>query len=108
MLIVTGHARGQLGRADFEEMMMSGPGTYLEKHVNPDAYLSVVRKALGLETPASNSSSSSATDSAANRPKRFLGSWRQVSAPAGYFDKPSDLNRMLEKIEEILSSRPAR
>jgi DNA-binding response OmpR family regulator len=38
--------------------------------------------------------------------KRFIGTRRQVPAPAGYFEKPADLNKMLEKIEEILSSRP--
>jgi len=38
--------------------------------------------------------------------KRFIGTRRQVPPPAGYFDKPADLNKMLEKIEEILSSRP--
>jgi twitching motility two-component system response regulator PilH len=38
--------------------------------------------------------------------KRFIGTRRQVPAPSGYFDKPADLNKMLEKIEEILSSRP--
>jgi CheY-like chemotaxis protein len=39
VLIVTGHARDQLGRADFEEMTMSGPGIYLEKPVSPDLCL---------------------------------------------------------------------
>ncbi|MFI5117369.1 MAG: response regulator [Terriglobales bacterium] len=38
--------------------------------------------------------------------KRFISSRRQVPAPAGYFEKPADLNKMLERIEEILSSRP--
>ncbi len=38
--------------------------------------------------------------------KRFIATRRQVPAPAGYFEKPADLNKMLEKIEEILSSRP--
>jgi two-component system phosphate regulon response regulator PhoB len=38
--------------------------------------------------------------------KRFIGTRRRVPPPAGYFDKPADLNKMLEKIEEILSSRP--
>jgi DNA-binding response OmpR family regulator len=36
--------------------------------------------------------------------KRFIGTRRQVPPPAGYFNKPADLNKMLEKIEEILSS----
>jgi DNA-binding response OmpR family regulator len=38
--------------------------------------------------------------------KRFISTRRQVPPPAGYFEKPADLNKVLEKIEEILSSRP--
>ncbi len=49
VLIVTGHARDELGRADFEEMTMSGPGVYLEKPVSPRSYVSAVRKLLGME-----------------------------------------------------------
>jgi CheY-like chemotaxis protein len=49
VLIVTGHARDELGRADFEEMMMSGPGVYLEKPVHPDTYVAAVRRLLGIE-----------------------------------------------------------
>ncbi len=49
VLIVTGHARDQLGKADFEEMTMSGPGVYLEKPVRPVSYVSAVRKLLGIE-----------------------------------------------------------
>jgi len=52
VLIVTGHARDQLGRADFEEMTLSGPGIYLEKPVNPESYVAAVRKLLGMEPPA--------------------------------------------------------
>jgi CheY-like chemotaxis protein len=51
VLIVTGHARDELGQADFEEMTMSGPGVYLEKPVRPDAYVSAVRRLLGIESP---------------------------------------------------------
>jgi CheY-like chemotaxis protein len=47
VLIVTGHARDELGRADFEEMTMSGPGVYLEKPVRPDTYVAAVRRLLG-------------------------------------------------------------
>ncbi len=50
VLIVTGHARDELGRADFEEMTLSGPGVYLEKPVTPETYVSAVRRMLGLET----------------------------------------------------------
>jgi CheY-like chemotaxis protein len=51
VLIVTGHARDELGGADFEEMTMSGPGVYLEKPVRPDTYVGAVRRLLGLESP---------------------------------------------------------
>ena len=49
VLIVTGHARDELGKADFEEMTMSGPGVYLEKPVRPDTYVAAVRRLLGTE-----------------------------------------------------------
>ncbi len=49
VLIVTGHARDELGRTDFEELTMSGPGVYLEKPVRPDSYVSAVRRLLGME-----------------------------------------------------------
>jgi CheY-like chemotaxis protein len=49
VLIVTGHARDEMGKADFEEMTMSGPGVYLEKPVRPASYVSAVRRLLGLE-----------------------------------------------------------
>lgn len=50
VLIVTGHARDELGRADLAEMTMSGPGIYLEKPVRPSSYVSAVRRMLGMET----------------------------------------------------------
>jgi CheY-like chemotaxis protein len=50
VLIVTGHARDELGRTDFEELTMSGPGVYLEKPVHPDSYVSAVRRLLGIES----------------------------------------------------------
>ena len=49
VLTVTGHARDELGKADFEEMTMSGSGVYLEKPVSPHSYVSAVRKLLGME-----------------------------------------------------------
>ncbi|MBZ5570052.1 MAG: response regulator [Acidobacteriia bacterium] len=50
VLIVTGHAKDELGRADFREMTMSGPGVYLEKPVRPDSYVKAVRTLLGMES----------------------------------------------------------
>jgi CheY-like chemotaxis protein len=49
VLVVTGHARDDLGRADFDDMTMSGPGVYLEKPVRPTSYVSAVRRLLGME-----------------------------------------------------------
>ncbi len=50
ILIVTGHARDELGKTDMEELTMSGPGIYLEKPVRPDNYVAAVKKMLGLPT----------------------------------------------------------
>lgn len=52
VLIVTGHARDETGKADFEEMTMSGPGVYLEKPVRPATYVAAVRRLLGAEAAA--------------------------------------------------------
>jgi CheY-like chemotaxis protein len=51
VLIVTGHARDDLGRADFESLTMSGQGIYLEKPVKPKTYVAAVSKLLGMEPP---------------------------------------------------------
>ena len=48
VLIVTGHARDEMGKADFNEMTMSGRGIYLEKPVRHDSYVSAVRSLLGI------------------------------------------------------------
>ncbi len=37
--------------------------------------------------------------------KRFISTRRQVPSPAGYFEKPADLTKVIEKIEEILNHR---
>jgi len=50
IIIVTGHARDDLGRADLRELTMSGPGVYLEKPVKPLNYVSAVKKILGVDT----------------------------------------------------------
>ena len=53
VLIVTAHARDELGKDNLEDLLsnrvMSGPGTYLEKPVNPLSYVRSVQRALGLE-----------------------------------------------------------
>ena len=52
IIIVTGHARDDLGQSDLQELTMSGPGIYLEKPVKPDNYVAAVKKTLGLDTTA--------------------------------------------------------
>ncbi|MBU0519283.1 response regulator [bacterium] len=51
VLIVTGHAQDDLGKSDFEELIMYGPGVYLEKPVSPAAYVKAVCKLLGVALP---------------------------------------------------------
>lgn len=53
VLIVTGHAHDDMGKVDFEQMMMSGPGVYLEKPVKPKNYIGRVCDLLGIEAPES-------------------------------------------------------
>ena len=57
VLIVTGHARDDLGREDFEELTISGPGFYLEKPVKPGDYVNAVKKMLGMTEDEFNSES---------------------------------------------------
>jgi two-component system alkaline phosphatase synthesis response regulator PhoP len=53
VLIVTAHARDELGKDSLEDLLssrvMSGPGTYLEKPVNPLSYVRSIQRALGIE-----------------------------------------------------------
>ncbi len=49
IIVVTGHARDELGKADFHEMTISGPGVYLEKPVTAAGYVRAVYTALGEE-----------------------------------------------------------
>jgi len=56
VLIVTAHARDELGEGDLQDIMdkrvISGPGVYLEKPVKPLDYVRAVQRALGIpETP---------------------------------------------------------
>jgi len=53
VLIVTAHAQDELGKEDLQDLLdkrvMSGPGTYLEKPVNPLTYVRSIQRALGIE-----------------------------------------------------------
>ena len=53
VLIVTAHARDELGKGDLEDIMdnrvITGPGVYLEKPVKPLDYVRCVQQALGIE-----------------------------------------------------------
>ena len=53
VLIVTTHAKDDLGKEDLEDLLdnrvMSGPGTYLEKPVNPLSYVRAIQRTLGIE-----------------------------------------------------------
>lgn len=53
VLIVTAHARDELGEGDLKDIMdnrvLSGPGVYLEKPVKPLSYIRAVQRALGIE-----------------------------------------------------------
>jgi DNA-binding response OmpR family regulator len=50
VIIVTGHARDELGKADLKELTMSGPGIYLEKPVKPDNYIAAIKNILKMDT----------------------------------------------------------
>ena len=50
VIIVTGHARDDLGKSDLKELTMSGPGIYLEKPVKPDNYIAAIKNLLGMDT----------------------------------------------------------
>jgi DNA-binding response OmpR family regulator len=50
VIIVTGHARDDLGKSDLKNLIMSGPGIYLEKPVKPHNYIAAVKSILKMET----------------------------------------------------------
>ncbi len=50
VIIVTGHARDDLGKSDLKDLTMSGPGIYLEKPVKPDNYIAAVKNILKMDT----------------------------------------------------------
>jgi DNA-binding response OmpR family regulator len=49
IVIVTGHARDDLGKADLKELTISGPGVYLEKPVKPNNYISAIKSILNMD-----------------------------------------------------------
>jgi CheY-like chemotaxis protein len=53
VLIVTAHAKTDLGKQDLQDILdssvMHGPGTYLEKPVNPQNYVRSIQRTLGVE-----------------------------------------------------------
>ncbi|MFH1530161.1 MAG: response regulator [Pseudomonadota bacterium] len=53
VLIVTAHAHDDLGKDSLQDLLdnrvMSGPGTYLEKPVQPLSYVRSIQRALGIE-----------------------------------------------------------
>lgn len=53
VLIVTAHARDEMGSRDLDEIMkdraLSGPGIYLEKPVTPRSYVNSIKKMLNME-----------------------------------------------------------
>ena len=53
VLIVTAHAKDELGKSDLDDLLenriLSGPGVYLEKPVNPATYVQSIERALGME-----------------------------------------------------------
>ncbi len=57
IIIVTGHAQDDLGKADLEELTMSGPGIYLEKPVKPANYIAAICKILGIDEAIPSSAS---------------------------------------------------
>lgn len=58
VLIVTAHAKDDLGKEDLKDILdnrvMSGPGVYLEKPINPRTYVRSIKRALGLELDESD------------------------------------------------------
>ncbi len=53
VLVVTAHAGDEMGKEELQDLldnrMLSGPGTYLEKPVNPKNYVRGIKRALGIE-----------------------------------------------------------
>jgi len=62
VIIVTGHARDDLGKADLKDLTMSGPGIYLEKPVKPANYIAAIKKILGMDTTAEEKKAAEAVE----------------------------------------------
>jgi CheY-like chemotaxis protein len=61
VIIITGHAHDELGKADLENLTMSGVGIYLEKPVKAANLVAAVRRTLGMEVPESAETKDPAT-----------------------------------------------
>jgi len=62
IIIVTGHARDDLGKADLKNLTMSGPGIYLEKPVKPKNYIAAIKKLMGIDSTAEEQEIASAVE----------------------------------------------
>jgi CheY-like chemotaxis protein len=89
VLIVTGHAHDDLGKADLDELTMSGPGIYLEKPVKPASYVANVKKMLGMP----NGGSKTAATGDADKLKEELGSLIDKADPK----KLQELIKLMKK-----------
>ena len=53
VILVTAHAKDDLGKKDFEDIMagrmLVGPGSYLEKPVKAETYVNSIKRALNIE-----------------------------------------------------------
>lgn len=89
VLIVTAHARDELGKNDLEDLLQSregkDAGAYMEKPIEPEAYLRCVRRTLGVDEPA-----------AENNAAALKQELRAKLAQAG----PEALRRALEALEK--------
>jgi CheY-like chemotaxis protein len=86
VIIITGHAHDEVGKADLESLTMSGVGIYLEKPVNAQSLVAAVRKSLGLETP----------EPAAKDAQKLKAELEALLEGAD----PAELERMLRKLKE--------
>jgi CheY-like chemotaxis protein len=86
VIIITGHAHDEVGKADLESLTMSGVGIYLEKPVSAQSLVAAVRKSLGLETP----------EPVAQDAQKLKAELEALMDGAD----PAELERMLRKLKE--------